>query len=254
MLRSRGTSSLDDTRHKESNATTFITSLGRLEVFYRSHKTSLNKSAHVYTTGISLSVKVRKASRMGIKHAQTELSSFRKSNKSWPPYIYICVYVYVCVGRDIVVRDRITCVARTALMRISGRRLGWKGKRAFVLELTRPWISRFPPWTRRSPRNRLNTIVWEETPASFRTPPDKRSLVSGVPDFLTQFCRNWPHLTCRNELFVALLECREIWRPKVLGIQWCEPLFIQWIKNYIAWLNYFIFIDHSFCMYILVSY
>ena len=101
MLRSRGTSSLDDTRHKESNATTFITSLGRLEAFYRSHKTSLNKSAHVYTTGISLSVKVRKASRMGIKHAQTELSSFRKSNKSWPPYIYICVYVCVCVWEGI---------------------------------------------------------------------------------------------------------------------------------------------------------
>lgn len=82
---------------------------------------------------------------------------------------------------------------------------GWKGKRAFFLELTRPWISRFPPWTRRSPRNRLSTIVRKETPASFRTPPDKRSLVSGVPDFLTQFCRNWPHLACRNELFVALV-------------------------------------------------
>lgn len=91
MLRSRGTSSLDDTRHKESNATTFITSLGRLEAFYRPYKTSLNKSAHVYTTGISLLVKACKASRMGIKHAQTELSSFRKSNKSWPPNIYICV-------------------------------------------------------------------------------------------------------------------------------------------------------------------
>lgn len=203
MLRSRGTSSLDDTCHKESNATTFITSLGKLEAFYRPHKTSLNKSAHVYTTGISLSVKVRKASRMGIKHAQTELSSFRKSNKSRTPYIYICVCVYGEGG--IVVRDRITCVARTALMRISGRRLGWKGKGAFFLELTRPWISRFPPWTRRSSRNRLSTIVREETPASFRTPPDKRSLVSGVPDFLTQFCRNWPHLACRNELFVALV-------------------------------------------------
>lgn len=202
MLRSRGTSSLDDTRHKESNATTFITSLGRLEAFYRPYKTSLNKSAHVYTTGISLLVKACKASRMGIKHAQTELSSFRKSNKSWPPNIYICVCVW---GGGGIVRDRITCVARTALMRISGRRLGWKGKRAFFLQLTRPWISRFPPWTRRSPRNRLSTIVREETPAPFRTPPDKRSLVSGVPDFLTQFCRNWPHLACRNELFVALV-------------------------------------------------